>query len=127
MAVGEQRGVSDGLRKIYVDIAALQLLPDAPNHEPFLRGLMQAVQQYLQMQASATAQLGAPGGGMGGMGGVGGGMGAPMGGNPGGAGAPPAMMNAPGGGAGMTGLMGAASQNPDELRRMLAGAGGPPG
>lgn len=132
MAVGEQRGVSDALRKMYQDVASMQLLPDAPNHAPFLSGLMQAIQKYLQTQAAGSANLGTPGGAQAGMGGPGGGMGGmPPGGmgggmgggmNPGGPSAPPGMSIAPGGGAGMSGLMqgGGGGVNPDELRRLLA-------
>lgn len=123
MAGAQGKGVVDALTNTYTDIAKMMLLPDAQQHAKFLQAIQQAIQQYIVQQAHATTAQ--PGGAAGGMGGPGGGMGA--GPNPGGPGAPPAMGIAPGGGAGMSGLMGAASQNPDELRRMLAGSSGPPG
>ena len=121
-----QKGVVEQLTNTYTDISKMMLAPDAQQHMQFLQGLQQGLMKYIQMQAHASTQN-PPGGAQAGMGGPGGGMGAPPGmggpppgGNPGGPGAPPGMTNAPGGGGGMTGLMGAAQQNPDELRRLLA-------
>lgn len=115
MADGGNKNVSDALKKIFTEVAALKLLPDAQAHGQFLDGLMGGIQKYLQMQAGAAAHAGQPGGAQGGMGGPGGGVGAPP--NPGGPGAPPGMSIAPGGGAGMSGLMGGAP--PGDLQQLL--------
>jgi len=118
------KGVVEQLTNTFTDISKMMLAPDAPQHMQFLQGLQQGIMNYIRMQANATMQA-PPGGAMAGMGGPGGGVGAappggPMGANPGGPGAPPGMRIAPGGGAGMSGLMGAANANPDDLRRLLA-------
>jgi len=105
---GQQKGVVEQLTTTYTDIAKMMLAPDAQQHMQFLQSLQQGIMKYLQMQAHASTQN-PPGGAQAGMGGPGGGMGAP-----------PGMANAPGGGGGMTGLMGAAQANPDDLRRLLA-------
>ena len=143
------QGVVDALTNTYTDVAKMKLLPDANQHAAFLDGLQNGILKYIQMQANGTT--GAPPGGVaGGIGGAGGGLGAAPaapgmgapGMGPGGAAPTPQMPNAlggmgggmptpggpgpmqiaPGGGAGMSGLMGNAS--PDDLRRLLASAGG---
>lgn len=122
-----------GLKKLFPNISSLLLAPDANQHKPFIDALMNTVRGYLSQQAQASV------GGGGGQGAPGGaapsspqgslppGAQSPLGpmGGPPGPGQPPPMSNAPGGGGGMTGLMGAASQNPDELRRLLTATANP--
>lgn len=138
----------EGLQELYVDASRIVLAPDAPPQaQQFVtilqQGIMkfrQSMQQMKAQQAAGMAQQAAQGGAMGGPGGApggqmgAGGMGGPqpggppgMGGGgqpPGGGGPPGGAPNqiAPGGGAGMSGYGGVA--NPDDLQRILAGAGG---
>jgi hypothetical protein len=111
--------VMDGLRRLYTQIAALQLLPDAAAHMNFLMQLQAGVMKYIQMQAQSTiggGQVGGPAG-----------MGAPPGGPPGaanGAGAMPGQQIAPGGGAGMSGLAPQGGGAADDLRSLLAAQSG---
>lgn len=140
-AGGASANVMDGLKKLYTDIAGLQLLPDAGQHAQFLQGAQQAIQTYLGQQAAKAAQQsqmvaqqaagqasqqaqGAAQGGMpGGMPPGAAGGGGMAGGPPNAAGPPPPPASiAPGGGAGNAGLN--TMKNPDELRRILAGSSG---
>src|SRR4051812_7092784 len=107
MADTRQDTVIDGLKKLFPNIAQLQLSSDAQQHMQFIQGLMSAVQKYLVGDAQNAAG-GAPGAGPGGPppgapGPLGspGGMGAPGGMTPAAAGGGMAAPNsvAPGGGA----------------------------
>lgn len=122
MADTKQDSATEALKKVYVNLAQAKLAPDA--HGPagqFIDALMNAIQKFIQMQATST--IGSPGMGAAGMGGG-------PGGPPGGPGAggpqmgPPPGPNqiAPGGGAGMAGLA-PTPGNMDEMRRMLTAGG----
>lgn len=114
--------VSEGLKKVFTQISQLKLLPDAGQHIQFILLLEQAIMKYLQQQASQAAGVGqAQGQGQPDMGAGG----AASAGGPPGMPAPPGPAGfAPGGGAG-GGMPGVTQMpNPDELRRVLAGAGG---
>lgn len=118
-----QDTVIGGLKKLFPTVSQLLLAPDANQHKQFIDGLMNGIRAYISAQAQSTVG----GGGQGAPGG------APNGSPPPGQPQPspqpgaalPAMANAPGGGGGMSGLMGAASQNPDELRRLLTSTTNP--
>lgn len=141
----------DGLSSLYTDASRLALAPDAAPHMQFIQLMQKGILQYRQVvqqsKAAAAAHtqslVAGQASGMGGMGqpggAPGGGMGGPppgsppdasgggppdMGGaGPGGPGAgPPPNQIAPGGGSGMSGYGGVV--NPDDLQRVLAGAGG---
>ena len=122
MAGQAGRDVEDGLRKVYTDVASLQLLPDAPQHAQFLSMLQQGIQKYLtttaaqkQQQSAQQAQQLAGAGG------------APSAGAGGGAPLPPAPGPAqfgPGGASGGGSPGPVQMPNPDELRRVLAGSSG---
>jgi len=139
----QPKSFEDGLSDLYTNVARLALAPDAQPHMQFIQLMQNGILQYRQLvqqqKAHAATQMqqqlagqaaGMGGGGMGG--GAGGGM--AMGGQPqgpgggppqmGGAGGgpPPGNAIAPGGGAGMSGYGGVA--DPDDLQRVLAGAGG---
>jgi hypothetical protein len=139
----------DGLSDLYTTTARLALAPDASPHMQFIqlmqRGILQYRQLVQQQKAQAATQMqqqlagqaagmpggapggpgGAPGGGPPGAGGGGdpsmGGAGDPTGGMGGAPGGAPNQI-APGGGPGMSGYGGVAS--PDDLQRILSGAGG---
>lgn len=121
MADVAQDTVIGGLKKLFPTISNLLLSPDANQHKQFIDGLMNGIRTYISSQAQSTIQ---GGGGQGG--GPAGAQSAPPAGPPP-AGQPPGppLANAPGGGGGMTGLMGAASSNPDELRRLLTSTTNP--
>ena len=127
---GDQ-SVLDGLKNIYTELAALQFAPDAGAHAQFLQAAQQAIVKYVQQQQQQKAaqaaqlqqlqaqrainpQMGGPGPG-------GAGVPPPGGGGP--PGASPAPPGAPGGPPSQ-GSPGIAMPNPDELRRVLAGAQG---
>jgi hypothetical protein len=142
---GQQSKATDsfegGLANLYTDIANLALAPDSAPHQQFIQTMMQGVLKYRQlvqqqkaaaaahtqqMVAGQAAGLGGSGAG-GPPGGGPPGMGGPPGQPPGGGGgpdqgAPPPQQIAHGGGPGMSGYGGVAS--PDDLQRILAGAGG---
>lgn len=134
----------DGLTKLYTDVSQLALAPDSGQHMQFIQMVSHGILQYRQLvqqqkaaaaahtqslvagQAAGLGGGGSPGGGGPPGGGPPGGMGGPPGGGgpgPGGAGpAPPPNQIAPGGGSGMSGYGGVV--NPEDLQRVLAGAGG---
>ena len=150
---GSSQSFEDGLSSLYTDAARLALAPDAAQHMQFIQLVQKGILQYRQLvqqqKAAAAAHTqslvagqaagmggdpsagGPPMGGggpdMGGgpPGGPGGPPGAP-GGAPGGGGppgqAPPPNQIAPGGGSGMSGYGGVVS--PEDLQRVLSGAGG---
>lgn len=150
---GQQGGKSpnsfeDGLSSLYTDAARLALAPDAAPHMQFIQLVQKGILQYRQLvqqqKAAAAAHTqslvagqaaglgGGPGAGGPPDGGGGPGMGGPPGGGPPGAGgppgggppgaAPPPNQIAPGGGPGMSGYGGIV--NPEDLQRVLSGAGG---
>ena len=109
MAVKGAGTYVDGLRNILGNLAQLSSEPDADLQ--FNVQLQGVITQYIRQRMTAT--VGAPGGDA---------AGAEAGGAPGqpGLGPPPAPAGiAPGGGAGMAGM---GTPNPDELRRVMAGA-----
>lgn len=135
----------DGLNQIYIDIQKLALAPDVPPQAPsFIQALGSSILKARQMFQAAKAQQqagmaqqqaqqaamggggaqGQPGMPPGGMGQAGG-MGAP-----GGMGQGPQMPGAPnqvgpgGGGAGAMSGYGGVVKDPEQLQRLLAGAGG---
>ena len=124
----------DGLTQLYTDTARLALAPDAGMHMQFIqvmqKGILAYRQQVQQQKAAAAAHtqslVAGQATGAGGGPPPGGGMGsAPPGGDMGGGGMgppPPPNQIAPGGGAGMSGYGGVVS--PDDLQRVLSGAGG---
>lgn len=132
----------DGLTSLYTDVARLALAPDAQPHAQFIQLMQQGILKYRQLvqqqkaaaaahtQSLVAGQAAGMGGGPPGGGGGGGMPGGPGGGGPdmsgGGGGGmppgPPANQIAPGGGSGMSGYGGVV--NPDDLQRVLAGAGG---
>lgn len=142
MADTRQDTVVDGLKKLFPQIAQLQLASDASQHMDVIQGLQQAIQQYIQLDAQKAAQGqqqmaaqaaqgaaagGPPGMGSGGPPGMGGGAPGGMGQSPmtpGQAGSPmqapgSPLSIAPGGGTGMSGF-GQDLTSSDELRRMLS-------
>ena len=121
--------VEDGLKKVYSEVASLQLLPDAATHAQFLSMLQQGIQKYLASQAQRQQQQAAQqaqqlaGGQMGGAPGPQGGPGGAPGGAP--LGPPPGPAQFGPGGASGGGSPGIVNMpNPDELRRVLAGSSG---
>lgn len=141
MPRGSSRGQGGNVEYILQEVLQLltdaKLAPDAPANAKFLQALEAGIIQYIQAmrtrQVGEAINAGRGPGGPGGPGGMGAppGMGGPPGGMPGMGGPPgmpgmgggPPMGIAPGGGAGMSGF-GASNQmlqDPDSLRRVLAG------
>lgn len=119
---GSQKNVMDGLSTVYTEMAGLMLLPDSAQHQQFLTGLMQGIQQYVQQQGQQAAQMkmqgagqaaGQPMPGAGGPPPPGAGSGGPTG--------PPLQGGPPGAGGPMRGPLN--MPNPDELKRMLGATG----
>ena len=119
---GQDASVVDGLRTVYGEVSNLALAPDAGPYAQVIDGLRQMVlktidavtkakaQQAAQMQAQQAG--GVPGGNP--M------MGGPQPGTPG----PPRPQPGTPGGPPSQGSPGIAMPNPDELRRVMAMAGG---
>lgn len=110
--------VSDGLKKLFPQIAQLKLLPDAAQHMQFITTMEGAVMQYLQQIGGQMAAMGST------QGQPSPGQGPQAGGSGAGPAPAPAAQFAPGGASG-GGNVGLAPQvSPDEMQRVLTNVGG---